>query len=38
MSAISGKQAASDELRQVVAYMLDTTAMTETITSLLEER
>lgn len=35
MRANSGKNAASKELQQVVAYILDTTQMTATITSLL---
>lgn len=37
MSAFPAKPATSDELRRVVAYMLDTAAMTETIASLLEK-
>jgi hypothetical protein len=37
MSGISREGPASDELRQVIAYILDTAAMEGTITSLLEE-
>lgn len=36
MSIFSDKQAAANDLRQVVAYILDTTAMAATITSVIE--